>query len=43
MAFTVATEACTATLNWSGVENAFLAGFPALDPSHVKRSSGPAH
>jgi len=35
MAFTVGTEACTATLNWSGVENVFPAGFSALDPSHV--------
>jgi hypothetical protein len=35
MAFTVGTEACTATLNWSGVENVFPAGFSALDPSQV--------
>lgn len=35
MAFTVPTEACTASLNWTGVEPAFPAGFSALDPSHI--------
>jgi hypothetical protein len=34
-AFTVATEACTTTLNWTGAEGSFPAGFPALDPSHI--------
>lgn len=42
MAFTVATEACTATLNWTGIEGAFVAGFPALDPSHITVTYTPA-
>lgn len=41
-AFTVPTEACTASLNWTGVEAAFAAGFPALDPSHVSVTYAPA-
>lgn len=35
MAFTVSTEACTGSLNWTGVEASFVPGFPALDPSHL--------
>lgn len=34
-AFIVATEACLATLGWTGAEASFPAGFPALDPSHI--------
>lgn len=42
MAFTVGTEACTASLNWSGVEGLFAAGFPALDPTHITVTYQPA-
>jgi hypothetical protein len=43
MSFTVATEACLAVLNWTGVESSFPAGFPALDPSHVIVSYTDSH
>lgn len=42
MAFTVGTEACTASLNWTGVEGVFAAGFPALDPTHIAVTYQPA-
>lgn len=42
MAFTVGTEACTASLNWTGVEGVFAAGFPALDPTHIVVTYKPA-
>lgn len=38
-AFTVATEACFATFNWTGVEAQFPCGFPALDPTHLAVTS----
>lgn len=41
MAFTVGTEACTASLNWSGVEASFVPGFPALDPTHIAVTYAP--
>lgn len=46
MAFTVGTEACTASLAWTGVEGVFVPGFPALDPTHIavtyQPTAGPA-
>lgn len=36
MSFTVPTEACQASFQWTGIQNAFACGFPALDPTYLQ-------